>query len=173
MNIFLIGYMGSGKSKTGEALSKVLQYRFLDTDNIIEEQTGKRISDIFQAPGPEEFRLMEKNVIRSIGTKDDQVISTGGGLPCYFENMDWMNANGLTIYLEANAGLLFHRLVRNRAGRPLIEKISDVDLMEQIQNHLIDRIPFYQMAQIKVSAASLDIKSLTEQVKNLLENKST
>ncbi|HNP99511.1 MAG TPA: shikimate kinase [Bacteroidia bacterium] len=173
MNIFLIGYMGSGKSKTGEALAKALAFSFLDTDQLIEQQTGKSIRDLFYAPGPEEFRLMEKNLIRKLTEKTNQVISTGGGLPCYFDNMDWMNKNGITVYLEANAGLLFHRLVRNRTGRPLIENISDVDLMDQIQNHLMDRVPIYAQAQIKVNAASLDVKGLTEKIKNLQEEKST
>lgn len=173
MNIFLIGYMGSGKSKTGEALAKALNYSFVDTDQLIEKQTGKTIAELFFAPGPEEFRLMEKKLIRNLSEETNQVISTGGGLPCYFDNMEWMNDHGLTIYLEANAGLLFHRLVRNRKGRPLIENISDVNLMEQIQNHLIDRVPVYDQAQLKVGAASLDVKMLTSEVLKILEKQST
>lgn len=164
--------MGSGKSKTGEALARALQYRFLDTDQLIQEETGKSIRELFNAPGPEAFRLMEKNIIRKLTEASDQVISTGGGLPCYFDNMEWMNDHGITVYLEANAGLLFHRLVRNRSGRPLIENISDVELMEQIQNHLVDRVPVYDRARVKVSAANLDIKLLTEKIKTLISPKS-
>lgn len=165
MRIFLIGYMGSGKSKTGEALARMMGYKAVDTDVLIEQQTGRTISDIFKVPGPDAFRDLEKKVLMELGKEEDIVVSTGGGLPCYNNTMDWMNANGMTVYLEANAGLLFHRLVRNKAGRPLIENLSDVELMEQINNQLVQRLPFYQQAKLKVNAASMDVKVLAEKIR--------
>lgn len=166
MRIFLIGYMGSGKSKTAESLSKLLNYPVLEMDSEIEKQEGMTVSKIFQTQGQEWFREKEKQVLHSIVSFENIIVSTGGGTPCYFDNMDWMNEHGLTVYLEANAGLLFHRLASNKKGRPLIEDLSDVDLMEQITGHLIHRIPFYKKAKITFPASDMNVKRLAEVILN-------
>ena len=93
-------------------------------------------------------------------------MSTGGGLPAYSDNMQQMNEQGLTVYLEANAGLLFHRLLQSRQGRPLLEGLSDVELMEKINTHLAERIPFYEQAKLKVPAASLNVKKLAAEIQS-------
>lgn len=157
--------MGSGKSKVAESLAKILDLPVVHTDQLVEEAEGKSISEIFKTSGQEHFRELEKNVLHSLSEKDDLVISTGGGLPCYFDNMDQMNAMGITVYLEANPGLLFHRLSSNRAGRPLIEDLNDVELMEQISGHLAVRSPYYKKAQIIINAASVNVKTLAETIK--------
>ena len=166
MRIFLIGYMGSGKSKTAESLSKLLNYPVLEMDSEIEKQEGMTVSKIFQTQGQEWFREKEKQVLHSIVSFENIIVSTGGGTPCYFDNMDWMNEHGLTVYLEANAGLLFHRLASNKKGRPLIEDLSDVDLMEQITGHLIHRIPFYKKSKITFPASDMNVKRLAEVILN-------
>ncbi|MBL0103956.1 MAG: hypothetical protein IPP51_09500 [Bacteroidetes bacterium] len=107
---------------------------------------------------------MEKTALRSTISLENVIVSTGGGTPCFLDNMKWMNENGTTVYLEANPGLLFHRLAGNKKGRPLIEKLSDVELMEQITGHLAIRIPFYRQAKITVPAASLNVKELAEKL---------
>ena len=165
MRIYLIGYMGSGKSKTAELLSKIFKYGFLDTDHLVEEKLGNTISVIFNKHGQDYFREIEKKILRTTDKNDNVIISTGGGTPCYHKNMEWMNSNGITVYLEANAGLLFHRLASSRTGRPLIESLNDVELMEQIMSHLTMRIPFYKQAMITVNAASLNAKTLAEKIK--------
>src|SRR4030095_2031248 len=119
MRVFLIGYMASGKSKAGEQLAGLLGLRYLDTDTCIEEKAGKSISRIFAEEGEEHFRKLEREVLEDLLRKRGIVVATGGGLPCTGDNMDRMNANGITVYLEANAGLLFHRLLSSRSGRPL------------------------------------------------------
>ena len=156
--------MGSGKSKTAEALAKHLGYSVFDIDKQVEGRSGKTISAIFETEGQEAFRELEKDVLRSTATMENVVISTGGGTPCFSDNMDWMNTNGITVYLEANSGLLFHRLAGNKQGRPLIENLTDVELMEQITGHLAIRIPFYRRAKIIFPAASLDLKALAEKL---------
>ena len=165
MVIFLIGYMGSGKSKMGEALSKILNYDFVDTDRLISQVSGKTISEIFETSGQEHFRELEKEILRTFASREQLVVATGGGTPVYQDNMEWMNAHGITVYLEANAGLLFHRLATSREGRPLIEKLNDVELMEQITGHLAVRIPVYRKAVITVEAANPDPKGLAEKVR--------
>lgn len=154
--------MGSGKSKVADALGKILELPVIHTDKLVEEKEGKSISEIFESSGQEYFRDLEKIALHSTINKNDVVVSTGGGLPCYFDNMEWMNQNGITIYLEANPGLLFHRLSNAKAGRPLIENLNDVDLMEQISGHLAIRSPYYKKAKITVNAASVNAKALAE-----------
>src|SRR5204863_4238124 len=105
MRIFLIGYMASGKSKTGEQLASLLGCSFEDTDSTLEVNEGKSIAEIFAAVGEESFRQLERNVLLATFKKKNLVVSTGGGLPAYSDNMQQMNEQGLTVYLEANAGL--------------------------------------------------------------------
>ena len=167
--VFLIGYMGSGKSKTAEPLAKQLGFLVVDLDRIIEEKAGKSISAIFETEGQETFREIEKEILHSTLSLKNVVVSTGGGTPCFGDNMNWMNANGITVYLEANPGLLFHRLAGNKQGRPLIENLSDVELMEQITGHLAIRIPFYRQAKITFPAASIDIKALAAKIASELK----
>jgi shikimate kinase len=166
MRIYLIGYMGSGKSKTAEALAKILKYSVTDTDKLVEERVGASIEHIFRTEGQEYFRDVEKDVLRQTAMFEKIVISTGGGTPCYHDNMNWMKENGTTVYLEANAGLLFHRLATNKSGRPLISELNDVELMEQITGHLAVRIPVYRKADIIVNAADLDVKELAARIKS-------
>jgi shikimate kinase len=166
MRIYLVGYMGSGKTKTAEALSKIFNFKTVDTDNLVVEKTGKTISTVFEIEGQEFFRDIERDVLRSTAKNDNIIVSTGGGTPCYFDNMNWMNEHGITIYLEANSGLLFHRLATSKSGRPLIEKLDDVELMEQITGHLAVRVPVYREAKIIVNAINLDVKKLAEKIKN-------
>ena len=164
MLIFLIGYMGSGKSKMGEAASKILKFDFVDTDKLITQVGGKSISEIFEQNGQEHFRELEKDILHTLVSREKLMVATGGGTPMYQDNMDWMMAHGITVYLEANAGLLFHRLASSRGGRPLIEKLNDVELMEQITGHLAVRIPVYRRAAITVSAANPDPRGLAEKI---------
>jgi shikimate kinase len=159
--------MGSGKSKTAESLSKLLKLKWLDTDKLIEERSGKSITEYFHEHGPESFRILEREVLHSTAGIKDVVVSTGGGAPCYFDNMEWMNKMGITVYLEANPGLLFHRLATSKGERPLIQNLSDVELMEQIASHLVERTPFYSKAKITVKAADMNVKSLSDQIKKI------
>ncbi len=171
MRIYLIGYMGSGKSKIAESLSKVLKYSVADTDKMVEERIGSTIDNIFRTEGQEYFRDVEKDVLRQTERFDNIVISTGGGTPCYYDNMSWMKMHGLTVYLEANPGLLFHRLATNKANRPLISNLDDVELMEQINGHLAIRIPVYRKADLIVPAADLDAKELAAKIKSFKKSK--
>jgi len=167
MKIYLIGYMGSGKSKAGKALASAVKYKFVDTDEMIEEDEKKSISEIFSEQGEAYFRQLEHKALMKTASLDKVVIATGGGLPCFDDHMHWMNENGITVYLEANEGILFHRLASNRKERPLLENLNDVELMEQISRHLIKRSPVYELARIKVNAASLNIQSLVTKIEKM------
>lgn len=164
MRIYLVGYMASGKSKIAEALSKVLHIPFVDTDSLVEKKEGRTIEKIFETSGQEFFRKLENQVLIETEKTENIIVATGGGLPCFFSNMEWMNTKGITVYLEANPGLLFHRLATSRGNRPLLNNLNDIELMEQITGHLAVRIPFYKKAKITVSAANLNAKTLAEKI---------
>ena len=167
MRIYLVGYMCSGKSKVGLALSKAMRYKFFDTDLEIEEEAGKSIQKIFTENGEDYFRKLEAKILHTTTSLSKVVIATGGGLPCFHDNMTWMNEKGITVYLEAKEGLLFHRLASSRQERPLIDHLNDVELMERISRDLILRNPIYQLARIKVNAANINLNVLKQKLKKL------
>ena len=164
MRIYLIGYMGSGKSKVGKSLSKLLNFSFSDTDHLIEEKAGSSVTQIFQDQGEMFFRELETEMLGETFEKTKTVISTGGGLPTHDDNMKKMLDHGIVLYLEAAPGLLFQRLSVNREGRPLIEKLNDSELTNQIQKHLLERGPVYRRADLTFPAANVDVKKIHEAI---------
>ena len=150
MPVFLIGFMGSGKTTAGKIAADELGYTFIDLDHFIEEKFKKTISELFALEGEKRFRLMEMEVMHEIQNDNSLLIATGGGFPCYENNMDWMNENGETIYLKAHRGTLYTRLLTNKKNRPLIKDLSDVALMEFIMNVLPGREVYYEKAKFQV-----------------------
>ena len=144
-----------------------MSYKFADTDSLVETESGKTISKIFKEEGEEHFRQLEKKILHSTARMNDVVIATGGGLACYNDNMQWMNENGVTVYLEANVGVLFHRLASSKKGRPLIEDLNDIELMERITRDLTYRSHFYSMARVKVNALNLKVNQLRQKLEKL------
>ncbi len=150
--LFLVGYMGSGKSTVGKMLSGLLNYSFIDLDTAIELETGKTISEIFETEGESGFRKIEQSVLHGINARKNHVVATGGGCPMFEDNMDWMNKNGTTIYLKVHPGIIFHRIAPEKPGRPLIAALSDVELMDFILETIKKRLPFYIKAHHTISA---------------------
>lgn len=162
MLIYLIGFMGSGKSTVGKQLAKKLNYGFIDFDELIEEQSGKKISEIFNGKGQQAFRNIETEILKSVSEFKDTVVSTGGGTPCFFDNMKLMNETGITVYIRMSAGSLFHRLAQSKTKRPLIEGLSDLKLMDFILDTLPEREHFYMQAQHVVKGENLKPEKLLE-----------
>ena len=156
MIVFLIGFMGSGKSTTGKRLAQRLGYSFLDTDQQIVEQFGMTVNEIFDQQGENAFRQMETKLIEELALEDKIVVSTGGGLPCHGSNMETMNNTGITVYLKADSDALYYRLKHRKFKRPLIRKLSDNELKSYIEQKLTEREPWYEQAKITVSA--MDVK---------------
>lgn len=146
-NIFLIGFMGSGKSFYGRNLAKALDMELIDLDVCIAEETGQTINQIFEEQGEAAFRELEKKHLRSLRTDKVKIISVGGGTPCFFDNMEWMNANGKTVYLKCAASLLFIRL-RKSSKRPLLLNKSPEELSAFIEAKLLERESFYAKAKV-------------------------
>jgi shikimate kinase len=164
MLIFLIGFMGSGKSRIGKDLAKLLRYKFIDTDALIEKRRKRSINKIFEKDGEEFFREIEKKTLLKLIKEKNTVIATGGGMPIYSDNMEIMKSNGLTIYLESGVGFLFHRLVGEKKHRPLINKLTDVELMEYIMSTLGNRRAVYEQAALKVNGEKITALKLKEKI---------
>ncbi len=163
MKIFLIGFMGCGKSTKAKQLAKSLGFPHFDTDALIEEAIGMPISAYFHLNGEEKFRAMEGQVLKTYPFPEQAIIATGGGLPCFYDHIDWMNQNGKTVYLEMTAKQLVSRL-GNREKRPLIKDMDDLQLLHFIETKLQEREVYYKKAQITVSAFDLEISQLRQQL---------
>ena len=158
--IFLIGFMGSGKSTLGAQLARRLDYQFMDMDQLIEETAELSIPEIFQDHGEVVFRKWEHDILLELCSRDKLVISTGGGAPCHSQNMDLMNANGCTIYLNLTPLALQNRLIQSRTERPLIKGKTDAELFDFITTLLEKREKFYKQASHIVDGLSLRSEDL-------------
>lgn len=157
MRIFLVGFMGSGKTHVGKRLAAALQYDFIDVDQHLEAQSGRSVSDIFATEGEDAFRRLESAALKSLGTKGNCIISTGGGAPCFFDNMDWMNTHGVSVYLKVSPDILLKRLVPRTAKRPLLANKSEVEIRIFIEESLAKRDPFYEQAEIILNQTTEEI----------------
>jgi shikimate kinase len=160
--------MGSGKSTAGKKLASLLGWSFIDLDDRIEEYAGKKIPEIFSQDGEDYFRNIESEILKSLKSQINTIISTGGGTPCYGENMDHMIKNGLTIYLKLTPEELKNRLSGSTGERPLIKEISSKDLLGFIEEKLSSREKWYNQAEIVLEVIDLDIKLLHSIVKSNL-----
>jgi shikimate kinase len=144
--IFLLGYMGSGKTTIGKRLAKKLNVAFIDLDAFIENRYRKAISEIFAEKGETGFREIEKIVLHEVAQFEKVVISTGGGTPCFFDNMNVMNESGLTIYLKTSVEKLTKRLSASKEKRPIIKDKKTEELKTFISENLDKRELFYNRA---------------------------
>jgi shikimate kinase len=148
MRIYLIGYMGCGKSTIGRKLSAFLGLNFIDLDKYIEERYFKTIPVIFAEEGEAAFREKERNSLNEVSQFENVVIGTGGGAPCFFDNMDMMNKSGITIYIAPDNEVLAGRLLKSKTERPLIAGKSKEELTTFIADALQKRGPYYEKAKI-------------------------
>ena len=161
--IFLIGFMGSGKCTIGKKLAKLLGYQFIDLDKLIELESGLSIATYLEMHGEAAFRELEHKLLKSTSDTDKLVVATGGGTPCYFDNMSWMNNNGVTIYLSLTVSALVNRLKNAKVERPLIKNITDENsLASFITQMLSERVPFYEKANFMVSGKDLTPEKLVQ-----------
>jgi shikimate kinase len=163
--LYIIGFMGSGKSTAGKKLASLLGWSFIDLDKSIEVQTGKTIPELFSLHGEDHFRNIESEVLRSLKSQINTVISTGGGTPCHGDNMDFMLKTGLTLYLKLTPGQLKSRLSESKGERPLIKDLTDEGLLRFIEDKLASREKWYNSAEITMEGINLDISLLLSIVK--------
>jgi shikimate kinase len=166
--VYIIGFMGSGKTTAGKKLAAVLGWSFIDLDKKIEEYSGKTIPDLFSQYGEEWFRNVEAEVLRSLKDKTNTVISTGGGTPCCDDNLDYMLKTGLTLYLKLTPGQLKSRLTDSKGIRPLIKGMNAEELLEFIENKLAIREKWYNRAEITVEGINTDINLISSLVREAM-----
>ena len=166
--VYIIGFMGSGKTTAGRKLSSSLGWSFIDLDEEIENYSEKSIPRIFEEDGEDSFRNTESLVLRSTADLFNSIISTGGGTPCHTGNMDFMKENGLTIYLKMTPEQLKQRLIESSGERPLIKNIPHNQLQDFIQKKLIERECFYNMADLIVQGSNVDYSLLVKLINKYL-----
>lgn len=163
--LFLTGYMGSGKSTLGKAMAAKMEYEFIDLDAFIEAENQQTIPEIFSTKGESEFRTMENNALKKVITMDNVIVACGGGTPCYYNNMDLMKNNGITVYIKMSADSLVSRLLTAEEKRPLIANKTEEELRKFVARQLEKREDFYQQAQYTVKGKNIDVDELASFVK--------
>ena len=161
--IFLIGYMGTGKTTFGRQLATRLNMPFVDLDAYIEQRFFKSVSQIFEEKGEEGFRKIEQAILQEIADFENTIIAVGGGTPCFFDNMQVMNEKGLTVYLKTSPETLCKTLSKAKAKRPLIKNKSNEELLAFIKENLAKREGFYTQAQATINAED-DMEKNVQQV---------
>lgn len=160
--IYLVGYMGAGKTTAAKRLANRLGWEVADTDDLFEEKYRISVDDFFQKYDEPLYRKLESEILKSTESRDHIVISTGGGTACYFDNMDWMNQHGLTIFMRISPAATVDRVLHSRHKRPLARGKTEAELMEFVSQHYAARLPFYERAQITVKSEDFDLEGLME-----------
>ena len=173
--IVLIGYMGSGKTTVGKALAKEVGLPFYDLDWYIESRMRKKVSQIFAERGEEGFRQIERNMLHEVAEFEDVVVSCGGGTPCFFDNMDYLNQQAQVVYLRCEPEVLHKHLLMGKGDRPLLKGKTPEELIQFIREQLEKREPFYSKARYTLDVSLMDnyekIKITIEKLKELLDLK--
>lgn len=172
MKIFIIGYMASGKTTFGKALAEKLGAPFIDLDHYIETNCSKSIPEIFAEGGEENFRRIEKEMLhKAVEEEQDVIIACGGGTPCFFDNMDFLNGKGITIFLETSIPVLISRLQEENLHRPLMKGKSNDEIREKVLNQLCERLPHYMEAKMKWHGDDLNNeKEINDNVENFISS---
>lgn len=163
--VYLVGYMGSGKSTWGKKLARRLGYDFIDLDSVIVSETGMPIPVCFEKFGESSFRDLESAVLRSLDPITPTVIATGGGTPCFFDNISWMKESGVVVYLQLSAKALWQRLQRSDiATRPMLAGLSGAELLDQISTRLSERAPYYRQSHVVVDQLKAKIGDVAQMI---------
>ena len=172
-NIFLVGYMGVGKTTIGKLLSEELGVKFIDLDKYIESRYRKTIQELFDIKGEEGFRKIESEMLHEAATFQNVLISTGGGTPCFYDNMEYMNKMGITIYVKASVDQLVSRLLASKNVRPLIQNKTPIELREFVTHHLGQRKKYYSQSNITYEKEHLvslsQVNESIEEIRQLIE----
>ncbi|MBL0182624.1 MAG: shikimate kinase [Chitinophagaceae bacterium] len=160
MKIFLIGFMGSGKTYWGSRWAAKYELQFIDLDDLVEKRENKTIAQLFEQKGEEYFRQVESECLKNFHKVRSCIMSCGGGAPCFNNNMQWMNENGTTIYLSAAPEFLYSRLLEEKDKRPLLKNLAEPELLSFIEQKLKEREPFYKQAKFILPSEDLNMESL-------------
>jgi shikimate kinase len=175
--IFLVGFMGSGKTHHGKQLASSMGVPFADLDALIEAEEGMSVTEIFRLKGESYFRTCESRLLRTIplffSTRminiDHKfsifgVLSCGGGTPCFNHNMEWMNEHGVTVWIAPDVDILVKRLIGEQETRPLIAGLNETELKNQVEQRLNDRDVYYRQSNLKITNPLISVQELHEQI---------
>lgn len=165
MRIYLIGFMGAGKTHWGKIWAERLQLKFIDLDEVVEVKAGLSIEEIFNLHGETGFRRLEQACLFETIDNQNVLFSLGGGTPCYENNMEWINDHGISVWLDASPEVLANRIELDGSHRPLLESKKGEELLKQIVDLLESRKTTYQKARIRLNADLLKVDDLTNQLK--------
>ncbi|MFT3901619.1 MAG: shikimate kinase [Niabella sp.] len=167
MRIYLIGFMGAGKTHWGKKLAHALELPFFDLDELIVSMEEKTVTEIFDEHGEEYFRTKEKEVLEWVTqTHPEMVLSCGGGTPCFFNNIAYMNTHGTTVWLNTPTEILLGRLRQQKANRPLLKNLDDEQLRTYIVKKTADRRIFYEQSQLRVGEQELTIEDFIKKIRH-------
>jgi len=169
--VVLIGYMGSGKSVVSAMLAQKTGIEFVELDEHIEKKCGMSVADIFATKGELYFRKIERELFLEFlqNTSRELIISTGGGTPCYYNNHELLQAEGVvSVYLKASVAALTQRLDKEKSSRPLLAHLSTEELSEFIAKHLFDRSFYYNQATFKISVDAKSVEEIVNEIATLL-----
>ena len=171
-SIIIIGYMGAGKTTVGKALAKELGIMFYDLDWYIESRMRKTVKQIFDEMGEEGFRQIEHNMLHEVAEFENVIVSCGGGTPCFFDNIDYINQQGEVVYLKATPEVLYRHLLMGKVERPLIKNKTPEELIAYITEQVAKREEFYNKARYTLDVSLMDnyekIKISVQKAKELL-----
>ncbi len=171
MRIYIVGLPSSGKTTLGRPLAKHLGLDLVDLDHWIEEEENCSIPNIFKYKGEDYFRQKEKEALHEVSKRDNLLISTGGGVPCFFDNMKFMNNKGITLFLDVSAQELYKRMTQNNGteDRPLLKgKEADV-LLKELEDKYKTRFPFYNEARLRLKGDNIQSEHLIEAIEEILD----
>jgi shikimate kinase len=162
MRVFLIGFMGAGKSHWGKIWAEKSGMTFFDLDEIIVAKEQMTIDEIFDKKGEDYFRQIESASLQSTLDYDNCIVACGGGTPCFFDNMKWMNENGLTVFIKAKPHTLLQNMTHEMKKRPLFNKINQAEILTFIEQKLKERNEFYTVSKITLSIEELNDSTITD-----------
>jgi len=180
MIVFLLGFMGAGKSHLGRQLANETGSEYIDLDDVLVQETGMTINQVFEKYGETYFRELETNMlhkisndlklkqIEGVGSPNEKYsfIGCGGGTPCFNNNMEWMNKHGITVWLNPSVSVLFSRLRNEKDSRPLLKGLDDNELMKFIENKLADRNFFYDLSIVKLNESNYALSNILTIIKD-------
>lgn len=161
--------MGSGKARYGKRLAEAMKFKFVDTDVLIEEKEKLEITEIFKTKGEDYFRVIEAKILTEVSQMNNTIVATGGGLPCWKKNLDFMNSTGLTVYLKAGLGCVMKNLLNEKEKRPMIAGIDSTVLADYIHEKLEERKPCYKNAHTSIVTNNMKFSELHKLVSEKLK----
>jgi shikimate kinase len=167
-HIILIGFMGSGKTTLGKKLARALNRTFVDSDAAIEQVAGMKIREIFETYGEDHFRQLESDWIEQLSPDEPAVIATGGGMPCFNNNLQELKNKGIVLYLQRPAKELLQRLKNAKNKRPLLAAMKDEEMLAFIEDKLNEREVFYLQADVVLSREEQELQVLLDIINSLL-----